>query len=138
VIERPPGDVFDWVADYRNVPSALEGVRRWRPHGEQTQGAGARFDVEITALGFPLASVLVLDAWDRPRAIGWRSASGHMPQRGTWQFRPVRDGTELSLTVTYNPPGGALAGLIAGRVEGHMRGRLEESLERIKALLEEE
>ena len=138
IIERPPGEVFDWVADHRNVPSVLDGVSRWQPLGTQTQGRGARFDVEMQALGFPLSTALVLDTWDRPRAIGWHSAPGHMPQSGTWRFRPVRGGTELSLMVTYNPPGGALAGLVAGRVEGHVRARLEEALERVKAILEDQ
>jgi uncharacterized membrane protein len=136
VIDRPPGDVFAWVADYRNAGSVLEGVDRWEPMGEATTGVGARFDVSMRALGLPLENVLVLDRWEEPRAIGWRSESGPIAQRGGWRFEPRPGGTEVTLTIAYDPPGGAIGGLLAGRVDGLVRGRLERALERMRAALE--
>lgn len=136
VIARPPADVFAWVADPRHVPEVLEGVDRWEPLGDRTAGVGARFDVSMRALGVPLDSVLVLDRWDEPRAIGWRSESGLIAQSGGWRFEPRGAGTEVSLTIGYEPPGGALGGLVAGRVDGAVRQRLQRALERMKAVLE--
>jgi uncharacterized membrane protein len=135
-IARPPGDVFAWVADHRNVPRVLEGVDRWEPLGDRATGRGARFDVSMRALGLPLENVLVLDTWEEPSAIGWRSESGLVPQAGGWRFEPRPGGTEVALTISYEPPGGAVGGLVAGRVDGVVRGRLQQALERMKAVLE--
>src|SRR5262249_21164902 len=88
VIARPPAEVFAWVAEPEHVPLVLEGVDRWEPLGEPARGVGARFDVSMRALGLPLENVLVLDRWDEPRAIGWRSESGLVAQSGGWRFAP--------------------------------------------------
>jgi ribosome-associated toxin RatA of RatAB toxin-antitoxin module len=136
VIARDPGDVFAWVADYRNAARALEGVERWEPLGGATRGVGARFDVSMRALGLPLENVLVLDRWEEPRAIGWRSESGLVGQTGGWRFEPRPEGTEVTLSIAYEPPGGVVGGLLAGRVDGLVRGRLEQALARMRAVLE--
>lgn len=136
VIAREPTAVFAWVADHRNAPRALEGVRRWEPVGAQAAGRGARFRVAMDALGLPLENVLVLDRWEEPRAIGWHSESGLVPQRGGWRFRPVEGGTEVTLTIVYRPPGGPLGGLLAARADGLVRRRLERALVSMKVGIE--
>src|SRR5438094_625144 len=73
---------FDYFADHRHVAEVLEGVSRWEPIGTKTQGAGARFRVEMRALGLPLQNVLRLNRWRRPREIGWVSESGLIKQEG--------------------------------------------------------
>ena len=135
VIAREPEVVFDWVADYHNLPSVLAEVSRWEPLGDRTRGTGARFDVALRAFGLPVETVLVLDQWDEPRSLGWRSESGPIDQTGRWRFRPRAEGTETSLAITYRLSG--LAALAAAPVEGLARGRLEEALERMRELLEE-
>ena len=137
VIARPPADVFAWVADPGHVSDVLEGVDRWEPLDDRTTGVGARFDVSMRALGLPLENVLVLDRWDEPRAIGWRSESGLIAQTGGWRFEPRGDDTEVVLTIGYDPPGGALGGLLAGRVDGLVRERLQRALRRMKDALEQ-
>jgi ribosome-associated toxin RatA of RatAB toxin-antitoxin module len=136
VIARDVGDVFAWVADYRNAARVLDGVDRWEPLDGATEGVGARFDVSMRALGLPLENVLVLDRWQEPRAIGWRSVSGPIGQRGGWRFEPRPGGTEVTLSIAYDPPGGAVGGLLAARVDGVVRGRLEGALRRMKTALE--
>lgn len=135
VIGREPAQVFAWVADHRHVPAVLEGVSRWRPLGRSI-GLGARFDVAMHVLGLPLENVLVLDTWEEPAAIGWRSESGAIAQTGGWRLRPVAAGTEVTLTISYVPPGGVVGGLVGGRVDGTVRARLALALERMKAMLE--
>ncbi len=136
VIGCTPAAAFRWVADYRNVPKALEGIGRWKPLGRRTRGAGARFDVEMKALGLPLHNVLVLDSWREPDEITWVSESGLISQRGGWTFKPLGDGTEVTLTIAYRPPAGVVGGLVAGRVDGLVRKRLERALERMRVILE--
>ena len=137
LIARSAPDVFAWVADYRNLPAVLEGVDRWEPLGKRTSGPGARFDASMRALGLPLENVLVLDTWEEPAAIGWRSESGLIPQEGGWRFEPRPGGTEVSLTIGYDPPGGALGGFLAGRVDWVVRERLRRALERMRDALED-
>jgi ribosome-associated toxin RatA of RatAB toxin-antitoxin module len=136
LIRREVGDVFAWVADYRNAPAVLEGVTRWGPAGEQTAGAGARFDVEMQVLGFPLSTELVIDVWDEPREIEWSSRSGLVSQWGGWTFESRPEGTRVTLTIAYRPPGGAAGNLIAGQADGLVRARLQRALETMKDVLE--
>lgn len=136
VIARDPATVFAWVADYRNVPRVLEGVERWRPLGRRTTGEGVRFAVTIRVFGQELEDVLVLDTWEEPRAIGWRSESGSAGHSGDWRFRPRGGGTEVTLTIGYRVPGGVLGGLVAGPLVGALRSRLEDALERMRISLE--
>jgi ribosome-associated toxin RatA of RatAB toxin-antitoxin module len=133
--EVPPARAFDFVADYHNVRRVLDGVSRWEPLG-RARGAGARFDVEMRTFGIPLRNVLVLDRWDEPRALGWRSESGLIEQRGGWTFTPRRGGTEIELEIAYQPPGAAIGNLLAGRADALVRHRLEKALQRVKRALE--
>jgi hypothetical protein len=138
LVGRPPGQVFAWVADHRHAAMVLEGVTRWEPAGEQTVGVGARFDVEMQVLGFPLSTELVLDVWDEPRAIEWSSVSGLVAQWGGWQLEPRPQGTLVTLTIGYRPPGGAAGSFVAGRADGLVRMRLERALATMKDVLEGE
>jgi uncharacterized membrane protein len=135
-IEAPPQVVFDWVADYRHVAQVLEGVSRWDPLQSRTRGEGARFDVAMSALGFPLESVLRLDLWKEPHTIGWRSESGLIEQTGRWDFQPQEAGTQVSLAISYVPPLGLVGQLVAGEMDSVVRSRLERALEEMKRLLE--
>ncbi len=127
---------FDWVADYRNAPRVLEGISEWQPVGARTRGVGARFRVRMNALGAGYETTLVLDSWDRPHGLGWRSERGLVPQRGGWRFRELGGGTEVSLEIAYESPGGALGGLLAARADGLVRGRLRRALEHMRQQLE--
>ena len=137
-IAAEPQTVFEWVADYRHVAEVLEGVNHWEPLQHQTRGRGARFSVSMSALGFPLDNVLVLDVWEEPRAIGWRSESGLIEQTGRWDFLQRQDGTEVTLAISYVPPLGLVGQLVAGEVDALVRARLERALAAIKQALEGE
>lgn len=136
VIGVRPEVAFDWVADYRNAPRVLEGISEWQPVGSRTRAVGARFRVRMNALGVGYETTLVLDSWDPPRGLGWRSERGLVPQRGAWRFRALGGGTEVSLEIAYDPPGGALGGLLAARADGVVRGRLRRALEHMRQQLE--
>ncbi|MDQ6772667.1 MAG: SRPBCC family protein, partial [Candidatus Dormibacteraeota bacterium] len=113
VVDCTPEQAFDWVSDYRHAPSVLEGVTRWEPVGFKTRGAGARFDVEMRALGFPIGNRLVMDTWERPHALAWHSESGLIDQQGGWSFRPRGERTEVTLAIVYRPPAGQVGSMLA-------------------------
>ena len=109
-VKCPPERAFDYFADHRHVAAVLDGVTKWEPIGGRSEGVGARYGVEMVALGFPLKSVLRLNRWRRPHEIGLR--------------------------IAYTPPGAILGSAIAGRLDGVVRDRLQEALERIREELE--
>jgi len=136
-VRCPPERAFDYFADYRHVAAVLEGVSRWEPAGAKTEGVGARYEVEMQALGFPLKSVLRLNRWRRPHEIGWVSESGLIEQEGGFTFKPVKDGVRIELRIAYEPPAAFLGGAVAGRLDWVVRRRLQKALERIRDELQD-
>lgn len=135
-VRTTPEKAFDYFADHRHVAQVLEGVSRWDPVGEQTQGVGARYSVEMQALGFPLRSVLRLDRWQRPRVIGWVSETGLIKQGGSFIFERVKTGTRIELHIRYEPPASVFGAAVAKRLDGFVRRRLAAAMERIRGTLE--
>jgi len=136
VVATTPERAFDYFADHRHVAQVLEGVSRWEPTGAQTEGVGARYAVEMQALGFPLRSVLRLDRWRRGREIGWVSESGLIKQRGGFTFAPVAKGVRVVLDIEYEPPASVIGATVARTLDGFVRRRLEAAMRNIKATLE--
>ncbi len=131
-----PERAFDYFADYRHVATVLEGVSRWEPIGAQTQGAGARYSVELIALGLPVRNVLRLDRWRRPEEIGWISESGLIKQEGDFKFAAVPKGVRIQLRIAYQPPASVIGAAVAHRLDGTVRRRLQRALDRIRETLE--
>jgi uncharacterized membrane protein len=135
-IKCSPERAFDYFADHRHVAAVLDGISRWEPTGTKSQGVGARYEVEMVALGFPLKSVLRLNRWRRPHEIGWVSESGLMKQEGGFTFTTVKTGVHIVLRIAYTPPAAILGAAIAGRLDWVIRNRLQTALERIREVLE--
>jgi uncharacterized membrane protein len=135
-IKCSPERAFDYFADHRHVAAVLDGISKWEPIGAKTQGVGARYEVEMVALGFPLKSVLRLNRWRRPREIGWVSESGLINQEGGFTFTEVKEGVHVVLRIAYSPPAAMLGAAVAGRLDGVVRRRMQAALERIRKNLE--
>jgi uncharacterized membrane protein len=135
-IRSTPERAFDYFADHRHVAEVLEGVSKWEPIGATTRGVGARYNVEMTAMGFPLKSVLRLNRWNRPEEIGWVSESGVIRQKGGFTFTETDGGVRVELRIAYEPPGAIVGAAVARRMDGVVRRRLEHALERIRSTLE--
>jgi uncharacterized membrane protein len=131
-----PERAFDYFADYHHVAQVLEGVSKWEPVGSKSKGIGARYNVELNALGFPLKSVLRLNRWQKPHEIGWVSESGLVKQEGGFTFTRTERGVRIELRIAYEPPGYVVGAAIARRLDGVVRGRLQAALERVKDVLE--
>jgi hypothetical protein len=131
-----PERAFDYFADHRHVAQVLEGVSRWEPIGTQTEGIGARYAVEMQALGVPLSSVLRLNRWRRPHEIGWISESGVIKQEGGFTFTATPKGVRIVLHIAYTPPASQLGAAVARRLDGFVRRRLAVAMERIRESLE--
>jgi ribosome-associated toxin RatA of RatAB toxin-antitoxin module len=136
VVRVSPERAFDYFADHRHVADVLPGVTRWEPVGARSTGVGARYEVELVAMRFPLRSVLRLDRWRRPHEIGWVSESGLIKQVGGFTFTKVRAGVRIELRIAYEPPAAAIGAAIAKRLDWVVRNQLQNALERIRDTLE--
>ena len=135
-VKTTPERAFDYFADHEHVAAVLDGVNKWEPIGQKKEGVGARYEVEMVALGFPLKSVLRLDRWRRPHEIGWVSEKGLIKQEGGFTFTRVTGGVHIVLRIAYTPPGAILGAAVAGQLDGVVRRRLQAALERIRDVLE--
>ena len=135
-VKATPERAFDYFADYRHVAQVLDGVSRWEPIGAKSEGAGARYRVEMTVLGLPLRNVLRLIRWRRPDEIAWASESGLIKQEGGFKFREVAGGVQVELRIAYEPPASVIGAAVARRLDGTVRHRLQRALERIRGVLE--
>ena len=136
VVHTSPERAFDYFADYRHVAKVLEGVSMWEPIGATTTGIGARYTVEMMAMGIPLRSVLRLNRWRRPHEIGWVSESGLIKQEGGFTFTKAPQGVRVELRIAYVPPASVIGALVARRLDWVVKQRLERALERIRDTLE--
>jgi len=135
-VECPPERAFDYFADHHHVAKVLGGVTRWEPIGVRREGVGARYRVELKAMGVPLRSTLRLDRWRRPHEIGWVSESGVVKQRGGFTFTPIPGGVHIALDIAYTPPASVLGAAIARTLDRAVRQQLQQALERIRDVLE--
>jgi len=135
-VKVPPERAFDYFADHRHVAEVLRGVTRWQPIGSRDPGVGARYDVEVVALGFPIRSVLKLNHWRRPHEIGWASESGLVEQEGGFTFTKLPDGVRIELRISYRPPAAAIGAAFAKRLDWVVRNQLQRALERVRDTLE--
>ena len=135
-VEATAEKAFDYFADYLHVAQVLDGVRRWEPIGGKSRGVGARYDVQMLQFGIPLHTVLRLNRWRRPHAIGWISESGPIQQEGGFGFKPIDGGVRIELRIAYQPPASFVGAAVARRFDSAVRGRLQRALARIKEVLE--
>ena len=136
VVHTSPERAFDYFADYHHVAKVLEGVSMWEPIGSTTTGIGARYTVEMVAMGLPLRSVLRLNRWRRPHEIGWASESGLIKQDGDFTFTKASAGVRVELRIGYVPPASFIGALVARRLDWVVRQRLQRALEHIRDTLE--
>jgi uncharacterized membrane protein len=113
---RAPLEVaFDYVADYRNIPSWMLGIERFVPVGDQDRGEGAEFDV-TARFGVPLHTRIRATQWVDRRFIGMESVRG-VAVCSRFAFDRAGSGTSITAEVSYRLPGGA-AGRIMHRAVG--------------------
>ena len=136
VVHTSPDRAFDYFADYHHVAKVLEGVSLWEPIGSTTTGIGARYTVEMLAMGIPLRSVLRLNRWRRPHEIGWVSESGLIKQEGGFTFTAAPKGVRVELRIAYVPPASFIGAVVARRLDWVVRQRLQGALEHIRETLE--
>lgn len=134
-IRRPAGELYAFWRNLENVmkvvkhPVSIQRTSDLESHWSVSAPPGDRC-VEWDAVIFN----------DEPdRLIAWRSREGaEIDNAGTVRFEPAPgdEGTEVTVQLEYNPPGGKLASKLA-KLTGEEAGQqVREALRRFKALME--
>lgn len=132
-INRPVEEVYNFWHNFENLPRFMKHLQEvrvmdnGRSHWVATSPTGTvEWDAEITA--------------DRPNeTIGWRSLpDSQINTVGGVHFRPAPGdrGTEVQVSLVYEPPAGAAGALIAKLFGEEPTLQVTEDLRRFKSLME--
>lgn len=105
VINRPPAEVFDFVADQRNEPRYNPNMRRAQKVTEGSIGVGTRFRAETTNRGRSVPMVIEFIGHDRPRRLASKTHMSSMDLQGMLTFDPVPGGTRMRWSWDLEPRG---------------------------------
>jgi uncharacterized membrane protein len=133
-IDRPRQELYAFWRDFTRLPLFMHNIKSVavidgvRSHWVVAAAAGktVEWDSTITA--------------DEPgRLIAWRSAEGaSVRNSGQVEFRDSPDGrgTVVTVTLTYDPPGGSIGKLIATLFQKEPKVQARQDLRRFKQLME--
>jgi uncharacterized membrane protein len=133
-IDRPPGDVFDFVADLRNFP-------RWRANlassavvsGTYTD-VGARCEEEIRMGPRTIPATCEITTFSAGRRFSFRAVSPGLVYDGNAVVEPQRDGSTFTLSGEVRLSG--FLRLLQPVIRSRMQAGVESEVAAIKACLE--
>ena len=134
-IARPPGVVFSFVSDPRNLPKWQPAVSEVTLHGDEVS-VGSRFEELRQFVGKRFRSTVEVTELEPDRVFAVHVTNGPVPITVRHVFEPDGDGTRLTLAAEAQ-----LTGLkrLGGSVMVKAAERdAEHNLARLKQLLEEQ
>jgi uncharacterized protein YndB with AHSA1/START domain len=105
VIDRPPDEVFDFVADEENEPRYNPEMRFAKKVTEGPIGVGTSFRAEMTGRGRVVPMTILFTEYDRPRRIAERVQMKAMDLTGDLTFEPFDGGTRMRWSWNLEPHG---------------------------------
>ena len=103
-IERPPAEVFSYVADVRNDPSWHTDVLEVRSSTDAV-GMGTVFNVKVRPSMGVSEGTMAVSRYEPPRLIEFQGRMGRMAPTVTNVCEPDGDGTRVTRRVELDPPG---------------------------------
>ena len=103
LIARPLPEVWDFVADIRNMDTWVNGIRDPRPVSDGKWGVGSAFESEYTYSGKTYTIAYEITGFDPPKRIAMRSTSGPFPFEGCVELREDGYGTRVTNTLDAEP-----------------------------------
>jgi uncharacterized membrane protein len=133
-VQRPAGDLYRWWRQLDQLPQVMRHVASVKEIDERHS--------HWTARG-PFGATIEWDAQiineREPEMIAWRSLPGsQVDTAGSIHFKtlPADRGTEVTVSVKYDPPGGKLTAAVAEFLGAGLDERIQQDLRRWKQLIE--
>lgn len=105
VINRPPEDVFDFVADEHNEPRFNPGMVRVEKLTPGPVGAGTRWRTTLESRGHPITMDVEVTEYARPCRLGTTSTLSAAQITGRLTFAAHPTGTRMSWSWQLRPKG---------------------------------
>jgi uncharacterized membrane protein len=133
-INRPPLELYDFWRDFRNLPLFMENIESVRI----IDGNRSHWKVKAPADTTVEWDSLITE--DVPgEVIAWRSdEKASIANSGRIEFRPTSNGrgTQVTVTIVYDPPAGAVGKMIAKLFQREPNVQARQDLRRFKQLME--
>jgi len=133
-IQKDPEILYDFWRDVTNLPQivshpvAIEARSPLDSHWNVNAPAGRRMEWDAIIIN------------DEPgKLIAWRTKEGgDVPNAGSIRFEPAPgdEGTEVTVRLEYNPPGGKVGAAVAKLTRDSASSQVYDALRRFKALME--
>jgi uncharacterized membrane protein len=134
IINRPIGQVFAFVADYRNNVKWQTGVIAAEFTSPGPVGVGATYHYDAEFMGRKLETTGELTVYNPPNRVAWKSNSGPFPMSGNTTFETVEGGTLVTDKIEAEP--GGFFKLAGPLLMKQMQGQTEKDMKKLKEILE--
>ncbi len=134
-INRPPQEVFAYVADPGHLPEWLGIVQEVRKEGQGQLQEGNRFTTVAKFLGRRFETPMEVSSHQPPRRHSDRSTGGPFEQEYTYTFEETAGGGTRLTQVAEGEPGGFFR-LVGPVLEMAGRRQFRADLQTLKDLLE--
>ena len=135
IINRPPQEIFDYVADPANAnkwQSQMVSVE-WTSEGPP--GVGSRQRAVSRFLGRDIDVISEFTVWDPPNQHSFKVVDGPFQVEATMKFEAEESGTKV--TMSGQSELSAFFRLAEGLIKKQMERQFDTNLEALKLLLEE-
>lgn len=137
-------EVFDFVADYRNIPRLQPQFSTAKLVGEQERGLGAVVELSGRFHGMPMKVKNRIITFTPPNRLASIS-QGTVVSRNIWEFEAVEEGssgpaTRATLTIDYKvsgPFGKLFTGVASSLFHNEIQQMTDESLRRLGEFMAE-
>jgi uncharacterized membrane protein len=133
-IDRPVGEVFDYVADARNRPQWDEDVISEELTSPEPIGVGSTVRTRLRSMGREYEYTWQITGHERPRTVAIESTSGPFPTTLLFALEDRSGGTALEFSVRGSP--GGVMRLLQPLIARNTQSNLERNFARLKQVLE--
>ena len=134
LINRPLAAVSDYVCNPLNVPRWQPAMREIRAITPGPVGVGTQYQVRNEMMGQKIEGVMQVIALEPGKKFVIQMKNGPVKVDITFTFKPLGNGTKLTLAVQGEP--GGMFKLAEGMLVNQIKGQMEQNLTRLKKELE--
>jgi uncharacterized membrane protein len=131
LVNAPPTKIWPLISNVENIAPLSPAVVEAKITSNGAHGVGTTFDMIIDMLGFKIKGSNEVTVYEPDLRVAWKSTKG-LENSGEIRLIPRGEGTNVSFTVDYTVPGGAMLGNLADKMglekinEDNSQGMLDE------------